>query len=46
MWFWKGHLEKEKMVVVMIWQEWAAVGEGREWIYAFSYSVCDCLQTV
>lgn len=27
MWFWKGHLEKEKMVVVMIWQEWAAVGE-------------------
>ena len=30
MWFWKGHLEKEEMVVVMIRQEWAGVGKGRE----------------
>lgn len=46
MWFWKGHFEKEEMVVVMIQQEWAGVGEGREWVYGFFYSVCDHLQTV
>ena len=46
MWFWKGHLEKEKMVVVMIWQELAALREGSEWIYVYSQTVCDCLQTV
>lgn len=26
MWFWKGHFEKEGVVVVVVGQEWAKVG--------------------